>query len=549
MKHAYCAYCDENYLPRVLLMLRSLRSFDAETPVLVLPLSGLCEIVLRDFAPPGVVILPHRRLEAEFPELSRLKRERTAIEYIFTVKPFLLLYAFAEIAAESLTYVDGDLYFYGDPRGVLASIGTASIALTPHRFAPDREADIRYGQFNAGWVTIRRNAEGLACLRRWADDCASWCHDRVDNGRFGDQGYLDAWPGRYPSLAIIDHKGVNLALWNVDNHILDERGGAVTVDGEGLIAYHFHGIRLQPDRSFAIWYPHRSGGAGSVLRRRLYNPYLARLIDLRIDLHARFPALAEAERPLRYIEPDVTPKSASAWRHCGEEWSPAGLDMRCDDAVSRNLVAALAIARHGDADDAALATALVAGAGSRRRIRVLDWGGGVGIARTAAAKAAPGLALDWHVVDTRSRCEHGAAIQPQVRFLTDAESLGKQRFDLVHAGGSIGADPDWRGTLARLRRFCSRALLLDHVAVSESEPSFVAEYHDASWPEGTVFTSWILNEAELWAALAAAGFTLEQRWAPDRFDPILGVAGRYQCVSLLCSVPLPSLITPIGRTG
>jgi putative methyltransferase (TIGR04325 family) len=549
MKHAYCTYFDHNYLSRGLLMLQSLRSVDAETPIFVLALSDLAATVLRDCAPPGVVVMTLSRLEAEFPELLALKQERAGIDYVFTVKPFLTLHFFAESGAETLMYVDSDVHFYADPRAALDRLGAASIAITAHRFSADRLDLVKYGGFNSGWVVFRRDAEGMACLRQWADDCLAWCHDRVEDGRFGDQGFLDAWPERYPALAVVEHKGVNLAVWNVDNYTLDERDGQVTVDGEPLIFYHFHGIRLQPDGSLAIWWPERHGTAGTLLRHLLYAPYVARLIALRIDLLHRFPALAGAERPIRYVEAAELPRPPAAWRRRGQDWAPSGIDMRHDDAVTHGLVAALAEARHdaGAAANPALAAALTAAAGPRRRVSVLDWGGGVGLARVVAGRARPELELDWQVVDTPSRCRHGAAIHPQVRFETDPATLAGRRFDLVHAAGSIGVEQDWQGTLTRLRQCCGRVLLLDRVAVTGSEPSFVAEYHAEAWPAETVLTSWILNESALWAALASAGFTIEQRWPLGPLDPPLEATGAPYFLSLLCTVPAPSLITPIFR--
>jgi len=129
-----------------------------------------------------------------------------------------------------LMYVDSDVCFYADPRAILDQLGAASIAITSHRFSPDRQDLVRYGRFNSGWVMFRRDAEGLACLRRWADDCFAWCHDRVEDGRFGDQGFLDAWPERYPALTVVEHKGVNLAVWNVDNYT---RGYGDTIHNSG----------------------------------------------------------------------------------------------------------------------------------------------------------------------------------------------------------------------------------------------------------------------------------------------------------------------------
>jgi hypothetical protein len=273
----------------------------------------------------AVTIIPLPSLEAAFEELPRLKTERTGVDYFFTLTPFLPLYVFYRTEAQMVTYIDADLYFYADPRPVLDSLGTASIAITPHRFSPDHAADAQYGRFNVGWVTFKRNREGLACLGQYRDECVAWCHDRVEGGRFADQGYLDAWPSRYASLAIIEHKGVNVAPWNVDNYTLEERDGQIFVDGDLLIFYHFHGIRSNPDGSFNLWVP-RSRGEGSAPLRRLYHPYMTQLIRCRAELHREFPAIEKAEESLRYGDLESATGTGTPWHDRGINWPATGFD-------------------------------------------------------------------------------------------------------------------------------------------------------------------------------------------------------------------------------
>jgi hypothetical protein len=325
VKHVYCTYFDHNYLPRALLMLQSLRCVDPETPIFILALSDLCETVLRRIALAGVTIIPLQSLEATFEELPRLKSERKVVEYYFTLTPFLPLYVFDTTEAQTVTYIDADLYFYADPRPMLASMGAASITITPNRFSPDHAADAQYGRFNVGWMTFQRDREGLACLSRYRDECVAWCYDRVEDGRFADQGYLDTWPDRYASLSIIEHKGVNVALWNVDNYTLEERDGQIFVDGDPLIFYHFHGIRCNPDGSFNLWLP-RSGAGGNAPLQCLYYPYMTQLIRCRAELHREFPAIEKAGELLRLGDLESATATATPW-HCGGiTWPATGFD-------------------------------------------------------------------------------------------------------------------------------------------------------------------------------------------------------------------------------
>jgi len=125
--------------------------------------------------------------------------------------------------------------------GIFAEVGNADVAITPHRFMPDiHDWGIGNGIFNAGFVYIRQTPTGIACIREWANQCIDWCSlDRQDDGRFVDQGYLNAWPQVW-GAHIIQHKGVNLAPWNQDQYQYSISGGRMYVDNVPIICYHFH---------------------------------------------------------------------------------------------------------------------------------------------------------------------------------------------------------------------------------------------------------------------------------------------------------------------
>src|SRR5262249_20213632 len=161
---------------------------------------------------PNIEVVPLATLEQAYPELAVLKTERKMIEYYFTLSPFLPHYLFAKTDAGRITYIDADLYFFASPVPVLHSLGEAPLALTERRFSFDFRNHLVDGRFNVGWITYRRSPEALDCIEAWKAQCTAWCFDRVEDGRFADQKYLDGWPARCPSLKIIDNKGFNLAI-------------------------------------------------------------------------------------------------------------------------------------------------------------------------------------------------------------------------------------------------------------------------------------------------------------------------------------------------
>ena len=280
MKRVFCTYFDHRYLPRGLALISSLRRHGCDDEVWVLCLSGQCFGILQSMALPGVRLLTLSDLEAARPELLRAKGERSTIEYYFTCSPNLMRHMFDRVPdADIVVYLDADLCFFSNPDLLFAEIGDAPVAITPHNYPARLKYLEKFGVYNVSIVSFRRNEEGLNCVTWWAERCLEWCRDVPQpDGRFADQGYLKWFPEVAPNLRILTHPGINLAPWNVANFDITQAGDRILVDGRPLIYFHCHGV-LRRLRWF-YFNLHRVYGAplGSVLRNRVYRPYVAELV-------------------------------------------------------------------------------------------------------------------------------------------------------------------------------------------------------------------------------------------------------------------------------
>ena len=126
--------------------------------------------------------------------------------------------------------MDADLFFFADPQPILDEVGDDSIGLIEHRF-PENLADLeKYGRFNVGWMTFRNDPIAVSCLQIWREQCIEWCYDRLESGRFAEQKYLDEWPARFPRTRIIQHRGANVAPWNLERFEISLHGQEVRVE-------------------------------------------------------------------------------------------------------------------------------------------------------------------------------------------------------------------------------------------------------------------------------------------------------------------------------
>lgn len=316
MNH-YCTYFDRGFLAQGLALWRSLARHDQDAVLWVLALDDFTAEVLREVGGTWMRVVPLAELEAGDAELAAAKANRSRVEYFFTLSPCWprwLLRRRPEIGR--VTYVDADLFFFGDPGAVLDAMDAAgaSVLVTPHRFPAWMRHYEQHGKFNVGILSWRNDEAGRGCLEDWRARCLEWCHDRLEDGKFADQRYLDAWPERWgKALFVVAHPGVNAAPWNwmagkwEVGRGDEKRGGGtvspsaeVTVDGEALVAFHF--ARFRAVRGTRWWESGQReyGTMPRRLRDAIYTPYWRALVAARDEVAARRAGFDFAPRAVRH---------------------------------------------------------------------------------------------------------------------------------------------------------------------------------------------------------------------------------------------------------
>lgn len=249
-----CTYFDRNYLYKGLAMYRSFARHNNAFQMWVLCLDDDTHRILSQMSLPGVKLVTMEDFEGGDPELLGVKGSRSHIEYYWTCTSSFLLHVLRHNPqVDVLTYLDADLYFFGSLDPLYEEMGQDSILIVEHRYSPKHAHAVgTTGIFNVGVLSFRRDEAGLECLGWWRERCIEWCYNRVEDGRFGDQRYLDDWPSRFPNVHILQHKGIDLAPWNIDNYRLSYQNGKVIVDDDQLVAYHFHSLRIVADGLFEL---------------------------------------------------------------------------------------------------------------------------------------------------------------------------------------------------------------------------------------------------------------------------------------------------------
>ncbi|HJQ19457.1 MAG TPA: glycosyltransferase family 2 protein [Gemmatimonadaceae bacterium] len=286
----FCTLFDRNYLYRGVALYRSLERHAGDFTLVVLCMDDETYETLERLRLARVRLL--RLGDFEDAELLRAKGNRSAIEYYWTCTPSLPLYVLEhEPDADVVTYLDSDLYFYSDPAPLFAEMETASVMIHEHRFAPRLAHYAENGIYNVGWVSFRNDERGLRVARRWREQCNEWCYYKAEDGRLGDQKYLDTWTQDFEGVHVMRHTGGGVAPWNVEQytiHVARDAESRVMVDDTPLVFFHFHGMRLFDDDSVHrtnATYPLRDSDVALI-----YAPYEAALRDARREVAAVAPA-------------------------------------------------------------------------------------------------------------------------------------------------------------------------------------------------------------------------------------------------------------------
>lgn len=316
MRHRhYCTYFDHRYLPLGLALHESLLRHGGEFTLWVLALDRECADFLEAAALPNVRVVPLAELEAFDPELKAVEGTRSRVEYYFTCSPCLPRYVMRAHGVDEITYLDSDLWFFSSPEPVFEELGDGSVAIIAHRFTGASAAShARHGIYNVGWLTFRNDGPGKACLEWWRARCIEWCFDRVEADRYADQKYLDRFPELFDGVVGITHPGANLAPWNVGASQVTLRDGAVRVDAQPLVFFHFQGLKRIEGDTYDTNLTSYGARMTPALRDGVFLPYIAALRRAEAFVAPRLPQAIGAQGLRRAGLNQWRVRASRAWR-------------------------------------------------------------------------------------------------------------------------------------------------------------------------------------------------------------------------------------------
>lgn len=277
----FCTLFDTNYITRGLTMYRSLEKICSDFRLYVFAFDDNAYRFLSDRQDnwPRLTVISLK--EFEDAELLKVKPTRSVAEYCWTCTPSTILYCLKQFNLDHCTYIDADMFFYADPAVLIEEMGNKPVLISEHRYTPAYDQSDYSGIYCVQFMCFRHTAAGLNVLNWWRDRCLEWCYARLEDGKFGDQKYLDDWTTRFANdVHLMQHLGGGVAPWNLqqyefnDNLMMTEKATGKTYP---LIFFHYHGLKFYTDNKVSFCGPLYD--ITPEVKRRLYFPYVKQLLS------------------------------------------------------------------------------------------------------------------------------------------------------------------------------------------------------------------------------------------------------------------------------
>lgn len=288
----FCTLFDSVYLSRGLAMYNSLSRHCKDFHLYIFAFNDKCHSILQSLKLPNVTVISLSDFEDE--ELLKVKPSRTRAEYCWTCSSSTVLYVLNNYDVDHCTYLDSDLYFFSSPQSLLDEMGDKSVLITPHRYTPKYDQSEKTGIYCVQFVTFKNDILGRKVLDWWRNACLEWCYARFEEGRFGDQKYLDDWPERFEGVHVLQNLGGGVAPWNMQQYEFEKMDDKIigtelkTNKKFPVIFFHFHSfVFVTPDFFSPRPYYERNDSSISLL----FKPYAKEIKQIR----ANYPAIQTSE--------------------------------------------------------------------------------------------------------------------------------------------------------------------------------------------------------------------------------------------------------------
>lgn len=235
----FCTLFDSNYISKGIALYVSIERHTDDFILYVMAMDRKCKEELDRCS------FKHMKVDCiddvMSPELDKAKKSRSRAEFCWTCGSYFTDYFMHHYQLPDITYLDSDLMFFNSPQTVFDELSeaNASVGIVSHfsKFT-------LFGKYNVEYVYFKNDADGVAALSWWRNECLKWCYSKLENGKYGDQKYLDYFADKFNHVHEIQHRGVGVASWNMDQYRFPNGSVLYKKTYWPIVFFHYSGFNI-----------------------------------------------------------------------------------------------------------------------------------------------------------------------------------------------------------------------------------------------------------------------------------------------------------------
>lgn len=286
----YCTLFDIKYVDKGLALYYSLKKNSTiDFHLYILCLDNQLMKIMNSLKKTNITLISLEEFETK--KLLEVKKGRTNAEYCWTCTPSFIKHVFLNYNVDNCTYLDADLFFYSDPEIIFKDLKEDAIVVS-HRLPNTpkwRKIEKSNGKYCVEFNYFNNCENSQKMLEWWTNACLKWCYARNEEGKYGDQKYLENIFDNFSNVKVDNHIGAGVAPWNLCDYELDSNEGykiklKYGEEKDLLIFYHFAGIRYINKHSVNI----NTNSKNSKIKKEIYHPYLKLIEQIRSYLNKEY---------------------------------------------------------------------------------------------------------------------------------------------------------------------------------------------------------------------------------------------------------------------
>lgn len=237
----FVTFLNFKYLPQLLILLNSMRKFNVHKKLYVFALDDKTYDFVKKL---GKDIKTIHISELESNEINLAKKNRSQIEFIWTLTPFCVSFVLNNYE-ENIIYIDCDMQFQKYPKNI-KKIHTDlidKVILTPHFFDEyKKKLEVKHGRYCVQFLRFNKKYH-KNLLVYWKKSVLKNCTMKAVDGNFADQKYLENFKIIYPATV----------LENTDKDLFGGPWNMNSIDLARTEIFHFSGLKFIEKKKFKIF--------------------------------------------------------------------------------------------------------------------------------------------------------------------------------------------------------------------------------------------------------------------------------------------------------